>query len=96
MALASFTPTGQASITANGVSANVAIPETGTPTQIIVTNLGGAPAFVLLGAPGVQVTIANGTPVLPNCPIALTLGTNTELAAITSGASVPLRITAAT
>lgn len=96
MALPAFTPTGQASLAASKTTANVNIPVTGSPTQVIVANLGAVPAFVALGAAGVTVTVANGTPVLPNSSIVLALGANTALAAITSGPSTPLRITAAT
>ena len=99
MALAAINPTGQAALTAGTVSSNVAIPETGTPTQVLVQNLGNRAAFVLLGtSSAVAATVADGTPILPapDGGVVLTLGTNTYIAAITSNGSTPLRITAGT
>lgn len=99
MALAAINPTGQAAMTAGTTSTNVAIPTTGTPTQVLVQNLGNRAAFVLLGSTNtVAATVADGTPVLPNPDggVVLTLGANTYLAAITSNGSAPLRITAGT
>lgn len=99
MALAAINPTGQAALTAGTASSNVAIPVTGTPTQVLVQNLGNRPAFVLLGSSSaVAATVASGTPVLPNPDggVVLTLGVNTYIAAITSNGSTPLRITAGT
>ncbi len=99
MALAAINPTGQASLTAGTVSSNVAISTTGTPTQVLVQNLGSRAAFVVLGASNTVVaTVAGGTPILP-CPnpgIVLTLGANTFIAAITADGSTPLRVTAGT
>lgn len=99
MALAAINPTGQAALTASTVSSNVAISTTGTPTQVLVQNLGNRAAFVLLGSSNaVAATVADGTPILP-CPnpgVVLTLGANTFIAAITADGSTPLRVTAGT
>lgn len=95
MAFPAIAPTGQANLAASIVSANVAIPLTGTPTQVLVTNLGPLVAFVLLGASNaVAVTPDVGTPVLPYSTQVLTIGGNTYLAAVTQGNSTVLRITA--
>lgn len=99
MALAAINPTGQAAMTAGTVSSNVAIQATGSPTQVLVQNLGQRPAFVVLGSSAAAAaTVANGTPVLPNPDggVVLTLNSNTYIAAITSNGSTPLRITAGT
>lgn len=96
MALPAIAPTGQADLPVSTTSANVAIPMTGTPTQIIVANLGPLTAFVLLGNSSVAATVDTGTPVLPYTTIVLTIGANTNLAAITQGNSTVLRITAGT
>ena len=96
MATPSFTPTANVALAAGTASANVAIPTTGSPTEVIVTNFGPAPAFVALGGAGVAASVAGGTPVLPQSSIALALGANTELAAITASGTAALRITAAT
>lgn len=97
MSLAAFTPTGQAALVANGTSSNVAVPLTGTPTQVLVTNLGLIPAFVVLGASNaVAATVATGTPILPGNSLPLVLGANTYLAAVTTGDPTSLRISAGT
>lgn len=97
MSLAAFTPTGQAALVANGTSSNVAVPLTGTPTQVLLTNLGLIPVFVVLGTSNAVVaTVATGMPILPGTSLPLALGTNTYLAAITTGDPVSLRISAGT
>lgn len=99
MALAAINPTGQAALTAGTTSTNVQIPTTGTPTQVLVQNLGNRAAFVVLGSSvAVAATVAGGTPILPTPDggVVLTLNSNTYIAAITSNGSAPLRITAGT
>jgi len=92
MALPDFVFTGEAVLSASGTSATVTVPATGTPTQVIVTNLGPAVAFIGYGA---SVTVATGHPVLPNVPVVMNLNSNTAIAAITTGDPASLRITAA-
>jgi hypothetical protein len=91
MALPDFIFTGEAVIAANGTSQSVTVPATGTPTQVIVTNLGPAVAYVGYGA---SVTVANGHPVMPNVPVVMNLNANTAIAAITTGDQAQVRITA--
>jgi hypothetical protein len=97
MALPAIAPTGQADLPVNTTSANVQIPATGTPTQVLVTNLGPLTAFVVLGTSNaVAATTDTGTPVLPYASLPLTLGSNTWLAGITQGNTTVLRLTAGT
>jgi hypothetical protein len=97
MSLAAFTPTGQAALVANGTSQNVAVPLAGTPTQVLLVNLGLIPVFVVLGTSNAVVaTVATGTPILPGCSLPLVLGANTYLAAITTGDPASLHISAGT
>ena len=97
MALPAISPTGQVDLPVSTTSANVLIPATGTPTQVLVTNLGPLVAFVLLGTSNAIVaTVDTGTPVLPYSSLVLTLTPNTYIAAITQGNSTVLRITAGT
>ena len=82
MALPSFAPTGAVSLSATGTSASVVLPTAGTPITALVTNVGGQPVFVSLGAGGVVATQAGSLAVMPGDQIALTIGTATNLAAI--------------
>lgn len=96
MALPAITPTGAASLEASITSSRVAIPATGTPTQVVVTNFGPSAAFVALGDTTVVATVAAGFAILPNDKAVLTLGTNTNLAAITTHDTAALHINAGT
>ncbi|MGB8478661.1 MAG: hypothetical protein WCE63_07450 [Acidobacteriaceae bacterium] len=88
-ALSSFTPTGAASIVANGSSQNVLLPTAGTPTIAIVTNVGNDVAYLLLGTSNaVAVTPSTGLALLPGDSINLTIGSNTYLAAIGSTVTI--------
>ena len=91
MSLPDFVFTGEAVIAANGTSQTVVVPTTGTPTQVIVTNLGPAVAYVGYGA---SVTVANGHPVLPNVPVVMNLNAATNISAITTGDQAQVRISA--
>lgn len=95
-ALPAIAPTGQAQLAVSTTSANVAWPATGTPTQIVVTNLGPLTAFVQLGNGSVTASVTTGMPVLPYTSVVLTVGANTNIAAITQGNSTVLVITAGT
>jgi hypothetical protein len=97
MALPAIAPTGQADLPVGTTSSNVQIPATGTPTQVLVNNLGPLTAFVKLGVDNtVTVTVDTGTPILPYSSLPLTLGANSWLAGITQGNSTVLRLTAGT
>lgn len=95
MALAAIAVTGGVALQASGTSARVVIPTSGSPTTIVVTNLGGAPAFVALGDDTAVATAAS-YPVLPGSQIVLTKGSATYVAALTLGGVVGLVITAGT
>jgi hypothetical protein len=92
MALPDFIFTGETVIAANGTSQTVTVPATGTPTQVILTNLGPAVAYVGYGA---SVTVAAGHPLVPNVPVTMNLNAQTAIAAITTGDNAQVRITAA-
>lgn len=92
MALPDFIFTGETAISANGTSQTVTVPATGTPTQVILTNLGPAVAYVGYGA---SVTVANGHPLVPNVPVVMNLNAQTAIAAITTGDNAQVRISAA-
>jgi hypothetical protein len=65
-------------------SSQVALPTTGTPTIALLTNLGIQPVFVTLGASSAVVAVAGACAVvLPGRSLALTIGTNTNIAAVT-------------
>lgn len=91
MALPDFIFTGEAAVAANGTSATVVVPATGTPTQVILTNLGPAVAYVGYGA---SVTVAAGHPLVQNVPVVMNLNLNTNLSFITTGDPASIRITA--
>jgi hypothetical protein len=94
-----LTPTGVAALSAGSASSRVLIPATGTPTAIMITNLGPNDAFVLLGSVSVVATVATGTAVRAGAdPVLLSIGANTYLAAITQSAALnaALNITAGT
>jgi hypothetical protein len=95
-ALPAIAPTGQVDLAVSTTSASVAIPTTGTPTQVIVTNMGPLTAFVLLGNSSVTASVATGIAILPYTSVVLTIGANTNLAAITQGNTTVLSITAGT
>lgn len=84
MAIASFAPTAAVEMAVTATSSQVALPSTGTPTIALLTNLGIQPVFVALGASS-AVTAAVGAcaVVMPGRSLALTIGTNTNLAAVT-------------
>ena len=82
--IASFAPTAAVELAVSTTSSQVAIPTTGTPTIALVTNLGIQPVFVALGTSStVTVVAGSGVVVMPGQPLALTIGANTNLAAIT-------------
>lgn len=91
MALPDFIFTGETVIAASGISATVTVPATGTPTQVILTNLGPAVAYVGYGA---SVTVATGHPLIPNVPVVMNLNAQTAIAAITTGDQAQVRVTA--
>ena len=98
MALSSIALTGQTALVAGATSSRAAIPSAGSPTTLIISNLGSAPAFVLLGDNTVAATVAAGFPVLPGqASVPLAVGSATHVAAIAAGKiGVPLRISAGT
>lgn len=88
-----FTPTGQTQLAVGTTSSNVAWPTTGSPTQIVVNNLGPLTAYVQLGNGSVTSSVASGMAILPYTDATLVVGANTNIAAITQGGSTVLSIT---
>lgn len=81
MAISAFTPAAYAMITGmSGTSQAYALPS--TDATIVISNIGPAPAAVLLGGSSVAVTPATGMVVLPNQSIALAVGSNAYIAAM--------------
>lgn len=96
MALASMNPTANAVLLASPVSSNVLIPTTGTPTMALIQNLGSVLVWFAVGiGSGVTATTLN-TPLQPGGQFALTIGTNTFLAAIAASGNAQIAITVGT
>jgi hypothetical protein len=91
--VASFAPTAAVEMVVSTMSARVAIPTTGSPTVVVVTNLSGQAVFVALGGSNVTVSAGGGVPVMPFGKLALTIGGNTYLAAITQAGFAELDLT---
>lgn len=95
----SFAPSGQAGLLVSTTSARVAIAAPGAGTTVVMlTNIGPYTAFIVLGDNTVVATVASGTPILPmggtaGGQIFLTVGANTNVAAITATGNTELRIT---
>jgi hypothetical protein len=96
MAIDSFAPTAAVELQATNVSSSVALPTTGSPTVAIVTNLGQRAAFVALGDDTVEALQYGSMAVLPGSPVTLTIGANTNLAAITLSGVAGLNIAVGT
>jgi len=92
MAIASLEVTGIAFMSATPVSQSIAIPETGTPTVALVTNISDEVAFVALGDDTVEATQYESVAVLPRSPVALTIGAATNIAAVTLNGVAGLNI----
>jgi hypothetical protein len=85
MSLQTFAPSGYTSLEASAASTNVALPSGSSPTAVLVTNLSGYLAYILLGDSEVSVSSSTGTPLLPGDSIGLTIGSNTNIAAVGNG-----------
>ena len=82
MALNNFDPSAYGMLGVNGTtSQRKAVPGGGGST-LLVTNLGPATVFVLLGGSTVSVTPSTGIAVLVGQALALAVGSNTYIAAI--------------
>lgn len=92
--IGAFAPSGQATITAGTVTANVIMGSAG-PTAL-VTNNGSVPAYVNFGNSGVTATVVTGYPVNAGQSVAFNIGANTYVAAITSSSTAALSITTGT
>lgn len=93
VALASFAPTASIPFQATQASGNVLLPTTGTPTIVVVTNLGQQAVFVALGGSTVSVIPNGGLAIMPGDNAALTIGANTYLAVVSLNGLVGLNIT---
>jgi hypothetical protein len=96
MTIPSFAPTDAVELQATNVSSSVELPTTGSPTVAIVTNLGQRVVFVAMGDDAVEAVQYEAMAVLPGSPVALTIGVNTNLAAITLSGVVGLNIAVGT
>jgi hypothetical protein len=88
MALPSFAPSAAVELAVTSTSANIVLPASGSPTTALVSNLSAAPVYVALGTSSVTATIGANVAVMPMAQLALTIGANTYLAAVseTTGA----------
>jgi hypothetical protein len=92
MSLSSFAPSGFATLVPSNVSSSVALPGTpGGPATALVTNTGKSIAYILLGTAGVTVS-SPALALLPGRSIPLTLGDNTELAAVGQGSVLNIAV----
>jgi hypothetical protein len=103
MALASLNPTASITLSAGKVSTAVAIPTTGSPTTAVVTNIlapgneTGNVAFLQMGtSSAVQASDLTSYAVLAGQSVALTIGSNTYIAAVTQFGETQLNITVGT
>lgn len=86
MALNGFAPAAYSTASAQSGSSNIPIPGGATGPTLLVSNLGPAPAFVLLSTSSTAVvTPATGVPVQPGQSLPLTVGTNTRIAVVSNG-----------
>jgi hypothetical protein len=97
MSLAAFAPTGgTVTLSATSTSSNVALSLTGSPPSILVTNIGERPAFIALGTTNAVAATIASLAVPANGSVALTVASNTYLAAITLQGVAMLNITSGT
>lgn len=96
MALASFAPTATIVLDATATSANAALPTTGSPTTVLVTNPGAAPVWVQLGGSNVTASSTSSLMVVPNGQIALTIGANTYIAVVAGYNAAGVNVTVGT
>lgn len=85
--LLNFTPSDYGSMSASSGGNVAIIPTSGSPTTLLVTNLGAAPAALLLGTSSTMTppTQATGVVVMPGQSVALGIGSNTYVAATALG-----------
>lgn len=97
MAVAAFAPTAGAFLSVSNASAQVALPTTGSPVSVVVTNIGGATAFLQLGTSSAVIAVApTGLALMPGASVALTITPNTNLAAVTFSGNTGLNIVVGT
>lgn len=103
MALASFNPTASFTFPIGKASAAAAIPTTGSPTTMVVTNIRapgnetGNVGFVQMGTTSaVQASDLTSYAVLAGQSVVLTIGSNTYIAGVTQFGETQLNITVGT
>ncbi len=103
MALASLNPTASLTLSCGKTSSAAAIPTTGSPTTMVVTNIPapgnetGNVAFVQMGtSSSVLASDLTSYPVLAGQSVVLTIGSNTYIAAVTQFGETQLNITVGT
>lgn len=84
--LLNFTPNAYMSMTAPQLSNNLPLPATSGQATVLITNIGAAPAVVLLTTDaGAVAATNNGIAVLGGQSVALALAGNTRIAAVAVG-----------
>lgn len=91
MTINSFAPVAGTLVPISALSTNIAIPTGGSIA--VVTNIGSGMAFVEIGTSGTLAATTAGLPILPGDQAALTIGTNTTLAAVTLTGLSQLNVT---
>lgn len=95
MAVASFAPTSAFSLPATQQSANQAWSATGTPTVGFVTNVGDLIVYIALGSNTVKADPATSMAIPPrtSLPLPITLGANTNIAAVCPAGNSAINVT---
>jgi hypothetical protein len=94
MAVASFAPTAALNMAVTQQTQNVALPTAGTPTIAYVQNMGEQIIYVALGSSTVQATPGQSMAIAPRTPpFPLTIGANTNIAAVTMAGVCGLNVT---
>jgi hypothetical protein len=92
MAVSAITFAAAVALVAKTVSASVALPAGGSPTAVLVTNLGNNAAYIALGSSSVVASPSNSLAVAPGESVALVIGSATYIAAITDVYATQLNV----
>ena len=91
--ISSVTEAATATLVAGSTSANVAIPTSGSPTKLVVTNNHDSiTAFVALGTTNAVAATTASTPIAPGQSLVLTIGGNEYIAAIVASGGAVLTL----
>lgn len=90
----SLAPTSAFNMLVGQQTANQAWSATGTPTIMLVSNIGDQTVYVALGSSTVKADPAASTAILPRTPpVSLTLGANTNIAAVCPAGASAINVT---